>query len=159
MQILFLAHRLPYPPDKGERIRAFHELRYLGMRHEVDLFCFADSQGCADNQKQLREYCRNIHVEGLTQPMRLLRAGVNYVTGKPMSFGFFGSHSFGRAVRQAMNRTNYDAVFVYSSSMCQFLPEHLATPLAVDFVDADSQKFKQYASRTDPVRALIYGRE
>jgi polysaccharide biosynthesis protein PslH len=159
MQILFLAHRLPYPPDKGERIRAFHELRYLGMRHEVDLFCFADSPECAHNQKHLREYCRSIHVEVLTQPMRLLRAGVNYVTGKPMSFGFFGSHSFGRAVRQAMNRTNYDAVFVYSSSMGQFLPEHLATPLAVDFVDADSQKFKQYASRTDPVRALIYGRE
>jgi glycosyltransferase involved in cell wall biosynthesis len=43
--------------------------------------------------------------------------------------------------------------------MGQFLPEHLATPLAVDFVDADSQKFKQYASRTDPVRASIYGRE
>ena len=42
MKILFLAHRIPFPPDKGEKIRAFHELKYLAERHTVDLFCLAD---------------------------------------------------------------------------------------------------------------------
>ena len=65
MQILFLTHRLPYPPDKGERIRAFHELRYLAERHEVDLFCFADSQESAENKQALQGICRSVYVEVL----------------------------------------------------------------------------------------------
>ncbi len=159
MQILFLAHRIPYPPDKGERIRAFQELRYLGARHDVDLFCFADSQECANHQKLLRTKCRSVHVEVLRQPTRLLRAAINSVTGRPMSFGFFWSRTFHENVRQALHKCKYDAIFVYSSSMGQFIPQPAPAPVVVDFVDADSQKFKQYAIRSRSVRAWLYARE
>lgn len=159
MQILFLAHRIPYPPDKGERIRAFHELRYLGSRHEVDLFCFADSDEAAENQKYLRSHCRRIHVEILRQPARILRAGMNFVSGQPVSFGFFGSRTFRRKTREAMRNCRYDVIFVYSSSMGQFIPQPAPAPVVVDFVDADSQKFTQYAMSSGVVGRLFCARE
>ena len=63
MRILFITHRLPYPPDKGERIRAFHELKYLAARHEVDLFRLADSTNDIDNKAPyLRDICRKVHL-------------------------------------------------------------------------------------------------
>ncbi len=159
MQILFLTHRLPYPPDKGERIRAFHELRYLAARHEVDLYCFADSQECAGNQRFLQDMCRSIYVEVPSKPFRFLQAGVNFVTGKPISFGFFHSLRFNKKVRQALSRCNYDAIFVYSSSMGQSIPRPAPAPVVVDFVDADSQKFRQYAARSGPLRRWLHTRE
>lgn len=159
MQILFLTHRIPYPPDKGERIRAFHELRYLAARHGVDLFCFADSQECAENQRYLRSMCRNVYVEVLSKPIRLLQAAGNLFTGRPLSFGFFHSRKFDEEVRQALHRHNYDVIFVYSSSMGDAVPQPAPAPVVVDFVDADSQKFRQYAARSGFFRRWLYARE
>ena len=159
MQILFLTHRIPYPPDKGERIRAFHELRYLAARHEVDLFCFADSQECAAHQQVLEEICRSVHVEVLSKPVRLWRAAVNLFSGQPMSFGFFRSRKFDKKVRQALRECNYDVIFVYCSSMGSSLPQPAPAPVVVDFVDADSHKFAQYAARSGPFLGWLYARE
>jgi sugar transferase (PEP-CTERM/EpsH1 system associated) len=159
MQILFLTHRVPYPPDKGERIRAFHELRYLAARHEVDLFCFADSQECAENQRYLRSMCRNVHVEVLSKPVRILQAASNFCTGRPLSFGFFRSSKFDDAVQQELHRHNYDLIFVYCSSMGDAIPQPAPAPVVVDFVDADSQKFRQYAARSGFFRRWLYARE
>ncbi len=159
MQILFLTHRLPYPPDKGERIRAFHELRYLAARHEVDLFCFADTQECAENRQFLDGMCRSIYVEVPGKPIRLLQAAGNFFTGQPMSFGFFHSRSFNDKVRQALSRSNYDVIFSYSSSMGHSIPRPAPAPVVVDFVDADSQKFRQYAARSGLFQRWLYTRE
>ncbi|MGC2110619.1 MAG: TIGR03087 family PEP-CTERM/XrtA system glycosyltransferase [Candidatus Korobacteraceae bacterium] len=159
MQILFLTHRIPYPPDKGERIRAFHELQYLGARHDVDLFCFADSYECAQNEKLLRSMCRSVHVEVLRQPNRMVRAAVDFVSGRPMSFGFFRSRTFAESVRLVLQKYRYDALFVYSSSMGQYVPQPAPAPIVVDFVDADSHKFKQYAAQSGSLRAWFYARE
>jgi len=159
MQILFLTHRIPYPPDKGERIRAFHELRYLAARHEVDLFCFADSQESAENQQFLRTMCRSVYVEVLGKPIRLVQAASNFFAGRPMSFGYFHSSRFDERVREALRRHNYDAVFVYCSSMGDSIPQSVCVPVVVDFVDADSQKFMQYADRSGGSRRWLYARE
>jgi sugar transferase (PEP-CTERM/EpsH1 system associated) len=159
MQILFLTHRIPYPPDKGERIRAFHELKYLAARHEVDLFCFADSPESAQNQQFLRGLCRSVYVEVLKKPARLLHAAVNVFTGRPMTFGYFHSREFDARVREALSRCKYDVIFVYCSSMGQFIPQPAPAPLVVDFVDADSQKFAQYASGSGRVLRWLYARE
>ena len=159
MQILFLTHRLPYPPDKGERIRAFHELRYLAKRHEVDLFCFADSQKSAENKQVLQGICRSIYVEVLKRPIRLLRAAGNFFADRPLSFGFFHSRKLDARVRQALCERDYDLIFVYCSSMGYAIPYPTPAPLVVDFVDADSQKFKQYAARSGSLRRWLYARE
>src|SRR5271157_2589947 len=95
MQILFLAHRIPYPPDKGEKIRAFHELQYLASRHKVDLFCFADSALGSEDQQLLQSMCRAVHVEVLPKPLRFLGMARSLLTGRPVSFGFFYSRIFG----------------------------------------------------------------
>ena len=159
MQILFLTHRLPYPPDKGERIRAFHELRYLAARHDVDLFCFADSAECAEQQQYLRGICRSVYVEVLQRPVRLLQGVGNFLVGRPLSFGYFHSRKFDNKVQEALRRRNYDVIFIYCSSMASSVPQPAPAPIVVDFVDADSQKFKQYASRSGWLSRWLYARE
>jgi sugar transferase (PEP-CTERM/EpsH1 system associated) len=159
MRILFLCHRLPYPPDKGERIRAFHELKYLGARHEVDLLCFADSQEMGEYKESCEALCRSVFVEVLNPTGRLLRAAWAGIRGASMSDGFFYSPRFARTVHQLLRQRTYDLIFVYCSSMGQFIPDATPVPIVADFVDADSAKWAQYSRECRPPRSWLYRRE
>ena len=61
MRILYLAHRIPYPPNKGEKIRAFHQVRYLAERHKLDLVCLIDDQRDLQNVAPLEELCNRVY--------------------------------------------------------------------------------------------------
>jgi sugar transferase (PEP-CTERM/EpsH1 system associated) len=159
MKILFLSHRLPYPPDKGERIRAFHELKYFGERHEVDLMCFADSPEGAEHEDACRLICRSVSVEVLSRTTRLLRAAWAGIRGQSMSNAFFYSPKFARNVREALQQRSYDLIFVYCSSMGRFIPQPAPAPIVADFVDADSAKWAQYAQICRPPLSWLYKRE
>src|SRR5208337_1830312 len=159
MQILFLAHRIPYPPDKGETIRSFHELRYLAGKHKVDLFCFADSALGPKDWQFIQGTCRHVYVEVLPKPLRFLGMARSLLTGRPLSFGFFYSRTFEKKVRQALRRSKYDLIFVFCSAMGQYLPDPAPAPVFVDFVDADSEKFRQYARMSGFPRDWLYARE
>ena len=159
MKILFLAHRIPYPPDKGEKIRAFHELKFLGVRHTVDLYCFAESEAEASEQVALRKYCRRIYVETRSRIKTVTGAARSFLRGEPLSCGCFFSHRFQAEVERALATESYDVIFVYCSSMAQYIPWPLATPLVMDFVDIDSAKWNQYAKRSGPPLSWVYNRE
>ena len=60
MNILYICHRLPYPPNKGEKIRAFHQLRYLSTRHTIHLACLVDDAEDLQHVEALERYCASI---------------------------------------------------------------------------------------------------
>jgi sugar transferase (PEP-CTERM/EpsH1 system associated) len=159
MKILFLVHRIPYPPDKGEKIRAFHELKFLGARHEVDLFCFADSDAEAAHRDALKPYCRRIYAEVRSQTKALAGAARSFLREEPLSCGFFFSQKFRGEIERALAADSYDVIFVYCSSMAQYVPWPCRTPVVMDYVDIDSAKWRQYAENSVPPIAWVYGRE
>jgi sugar transferase (PEP-CTERM/EpsH1 system associated) len=159
MKILFLAHRIPHPPDKGEKIRAFHELKFLAARHTIDLFCLADSADEAANAVPLRDFCRRVFVESrnsLAAKKNMMRS---FLRGEPLTSGFFYSPKLKREVRNALDSEQYDLVFVYCSSMTQYVPRDCKVPVVVDFVDIDSGKWSQYSKVAGFPRSWVYSRE
>ncbi len=159
MKILFLAHRIPYPPNKGEKIRAYHELEYLGARHTVDLFCFADSPEEARGHQALAPFCRRIYVHTLSRWKAMWRAARASWKGEPFSLGYFHSAEFQSAVRKAVAEDRYDSIFVYCSAMGQYVPQPCPCPAVIDFVDVDSAKWAQYASASNFPFSWVYARE
>ena len=159
MKILFLAHRIPFPPDKGEKIRAFNELKFLAARHTVDLFCLADSAEDAAHAAALRAFCRSVCVE-VRQPLKT-KANMmrSFLRGEPLTNGFFFSAKLKREVEQALAADRYDLIFVYCSSMTQYVPRGCRVPVVVDFVDIDSGKWAQYAKVSGFPRSWLYARE
>jgi sugar transferase (PEP-CTERM/EpsH1 system associated) len=159
LQILFLAHRIPYPPNKGEKTRCFHQLGFLSRRHAIDLFCFADSAEEAKGGQALREICSSVYVEILTPRAGYLRAGSRLLSNCPASVSYYDSPSMHLAVRNALSTKHYDLIFVYCSSMAQFVPVATAVPKVIDFVDADSAKWKQYSHSGSFLSSWLYARE
>ena len=91
MRILFLAHRLPYPPDKGDKVRSFFELEALSAQHEVDLLCFYDCEEDAQHVATVRRYCRSVYAERLSRFKSQLSAVKSLLRGQSFSLEYFRS--------------------------------------------------------------------
>jgi len=62
MNILYLAHRIPYPPNKGDKIRSYNEIKYLAGKHTIDLVCLADDPADLQYEEALQKYCRQVPI-------------------------------------------------------------------------------------------------
>ncbi|MBS1791070.1 MAG: TIGR03087 family PEP-CTERM/XrtA system glycosyltransferase [Acidobacteria bacterium] len=157
MKLLFLAHRIPYPPNKGDKIRSYHELRALVERgHEVHLLAFADNMRDLHYQVDLARGCASVRIVRLRKFWAKLRALFALLTSHPLSLGYFGSRKMRRLVKRAFRQQEFDAVFVYSSAMAQYIPLSWRAQTIVDLVDVDSEKWHEYAARTTPPKRWIY---
>ncbi len=160
MRLLFLAHRVPYPPDKGDKIRAFHEIRGLAERgHEVHLFTLADDPADLAHAGALRRWCRSVTIERVAPWPARLRMLAALPTARSLSEANFWSPRLAAGVGRALAGGPPDALVVYCSSMMQYVPRALWPRTVVDLVDVDSAKWRQYRETAAPPMSLVYGLE
>jgi sugar transferase (PEP-CTERM/EpsH1 system associated) len=159
MRILFLAHRLPYPPDKGDKIRSFRELAALSRKHEVDLFCFYDQPDDSRYFSDVQRFCRNLYCERISWIRSRVQALVAVVLGRSLTMAFFHSPTMAERVKTALQSENYDLVFIFSSSMAPYAKVATEVPRVLDMVDVDSDKWKQYADHIRPPASWLWRRE
>src|SRR5438309_2168417 len=133
MRVLYLCHRLPYPPNKGDKIRAFHQLQAISTRHEVDVFTLVDDAADLDHVAPLKHFCRGLTVKRVYPKWA--------------------------EVRQALSQCRYDVIFVYCSAMAQYVQSVSDIPIVMDLVDVDSDKWMQYAAHTRFPFSAVYRRE
>src|SRR4051794_7441888 len=98
MDILFLSHCVPNPPDKGEKIRAHRELLHLAARHRVHLVCFARHEGEERAAHELDSRCASVHTERLSFPLALSRGFIDFAFGRCLTTSFYGSTAMRRRV-------------------------------------------------------------
>lgn len=152
-QILFLAHRVPYPPDRGDKVRSYNVLRHLARHGDVHLAAFADDAADLGHDAALRALCKS-HVvswRGKSRPRSVLEA---LATGRPASLSAFRSGEMQRHVTRLLAERRYDAIYVYSGQMAQYVP--VGYDFVMDFVDMDSAKFMAYSQNaTAPTRWIL----
>ena len=158
--LLFLAHRIPYPPNKGDKIRSWHMLRHLAERYKIHLGCFIDDPDDWQHRGTLEQVCESTRFERL-QPMPAKIASLTgLLTGDPLTLGYYRSPALQRWVDDVTRRFDIRHVLVFSSSMAQFLTPRLSEArVVVDFVDIDSDKWRQYARAKPWPASWIYSRE
>lgn len=158
--ILYLAHRVPYPPDKGDRIRSFHVLRHLTRFGRVFLACLADEPVRTHVMAALRRLCFRVGVPPIGRE-RWLRAFGTFARGRTVTEGAFRSPALRTTVRQWAEEVAFDAAVVSASSMVPYLrlPELAKVPAVIDLVDVDSQKWLDYGARSRGWRAWFYRTE
>jgi sugar transferase (PEP-CTERM/EpsH1 system associated) len=155
--VLYLVHRLPYPPDKGDRIRAFHLLKFLGRHAAVHVACLADEPVSEETADSLRQYCDRLAIVPLGRT-RWLHALSSVIRGHTISEGAFWSGRLAALLRDWTREMSYRVVLASASSMVPFM--RLAAlrdvPAVVDLVDVDSQKWLDYAAASRPPRRWLY---
>lgn len=158
-RLLLIAHRVPYPPDKGERVRAYHEIRALSSAFRVTVAALAHSRSDAESAAGLEPFCEAVLTARAGGTTGLARGAWSLLFGGSVTEGYFRSRLLRRAVAGAAADDPFDVVLGYSSST---LPYVLAAPgraRVMDLVDVDSAKWAAYAQAAGWPKSWLYARE
>ena len=160
-RILYLAHRIPYPPNKGDKIRSYHVLRYLAERYQVWLGAFVDDPRDWRHAETLQRWCRQVRLLPLNPRRARLRSLRGLATGLPLTLPYYRDARMAEWVHQCVAGQGIDTAFVFSSSMAQYLEGAAFAGMrrVIDFVDVDSDKWEQYGSAQRWPMSWIYRRE
>lgn len=167
MKILYLCHRIPYPPNKGDKIRSFNQVKYLAERHDLDLVCLADDPTDLKYKADLEKLCASVAVFPLQTTLAKARGLMCLAKGGSISTGYFHLRVMQGAVDRLLKQNQYDAVVCFSSVMAEYLfkspygsgSEGNRPKLIMDFCDVDSDKWRQYAADARFPMNIIYGLE
>lgn len=159
MRIFFICQRVPFPPDRGDKIATFNEIRHLAMAHEVHVFCLGDGARDLDNIPGLRGYSASVTAVPLGRRASRLRALGALIAGGPLSVAAFDEPGLHRAVRQQFDALQPDLIIVYSGNVAQYAEPFAQVPRIMQFSDLDSLKWGQYAARAPAPMKWIYATE
>ncbi|MFT4748069.1 MAG: sugar transferase (PEP-CTERM/EpsH1 system associated) [Congregibacter sp.] len=166
MNILLLSHRVPFPPNKGEKIRTFHQLKHLReLGHHIHLFSPYEDKTELAHFNALREtWCTSVEAS-LLKP-KAIRLLMGLVKGQPMSVANFYDKTLQQKFDQFLSGNTVDAIICSASSVAEYIFKSTALPtldkkplLIMDFMDVDSDKWGQYQQSSSFPMSMVYARE
>jgi polysaccharide biosynthesis protein PslH len=161
VRILFLTQRLPYAPNKGDRVRALNELRMLARRHEVHLVSLVHDEEEASHAAELTKLAASVSVIPLTRVRNAVHAARALATTRPLTHALLDGSAARDVLRMVMERYRPELAFAFCSSMARFVlePPVAGLPYLLDMVDVDSAKWAALAPATGLPKRWVYGRE
>ncbi len=156
--LLFLAHRIPFPPNKGDKIRSFHLLRHLSARYEIHLGAFVDDPDDWQFQDALKPWCASIKLLPLNPRRARLASLTGLLTGEALTLPYYRSVELKRWAAGLAASGKVTRGLAFSSAMAQFMPAGLSRRV-LDMVDVDSDKWTQYAPTQRWPLSWVYARE
>ncbi|MGZ3264415.1 MAG: TIGR03087 family PEP-CTERM/XrtA system glycosyltransferase [Croceibacterium sp.] len=157
-EILFLAHRIPFPPDRGDKIRSHHILKALAELAPVHVATFAETAADHAQEPGLTALAASHCLVGRNKPLPL--AGVQaIVRGEPVSLTAFRHRAISEFVSQTLRERPIDTIYVFSGQMGQYVPQGWDGRLVVDLGDVDSAKFESYSGGSAWPKSWLFARE
>ena len=156
--ILFLAHRIPFPPDRGDKIRSHHILKALARLAPVHVGTFADDEQDHDPEAELALTAATYHIAHRNKPLAVAALQA-MATRRPVSLPAFADSGLHTYVRETLARRPISTIYAFSSQMAQYIPAAFAGRVVMDFVDVDSAKFEAYAAGAVQPLKTLYARE
>lgn len=156
MNILFICHKVPYPPDKGEKIRAFHIIKHLSRRHRIFLYCLSGNKDDLKYKDELKKYCFSVNIYPVRIFFSLLRSAAYLFTKHPLTLAYFFSFRMKEDIRKILDNEPIGAIIAYCSSSAQYAVDAKAKLKIIDFVDIDSDKWDNFAKISRFPLSLIY---
>jgi polysaccharide biosynthesis protein PslH len=157
--LLFLSHRLPYPPNKGDKVRSYHLLWHLTQRYRVVLGTFIDDRTDWQYVDVLRRMCAEVHVEAVVLWSGRIRSAAALLAGEALTLPYFRSGTLQHWVGEVVRRDHIERAFAFSSPMAQYVLDLPGVRTVIDFVDMDSAKWADYARRRPWPISALYRRE
>ena len=158
-ELLYLVHRIPYPPNKGDKIRSYNILKYLSQNHRIYLGAFIDDEKDWEYVEKLKEICCEVCFVKLDPKISRVRSLSGIFTNQPLTLPYYRDAGLQAWVNNLLDKRQINNILVFSSAMAQYVNESCSANCVIDFVDVDSDKWKQYAKTKPWPLNWIYRRE
>ena len=157
--LLFLVHRIPYPPNKGDKIRSYNFLKGLVKNFNVHLATFIDDPEDWEYVDKVKALTVDSLFVNINPSLAKIKSLSGFLTNQPLTLPYYKNAQMQRWVDKTIEENNIEKVFVFSSAMAQFVQKHQNLEIVIDFVDVDSDKWLQYSQKTSWPMNWVYKRE
>ena len=157
--LLLLIHRIPYPPNKGDKIRSYHLLKHLARDYRVHLATFVDDADDWQHVPTVEKMCASSHFASLNPTLARVRSLGALVKNRSLSLDYYRDAGMQRWVDQTVAAHKIERVLVFSSAMAQYADKYPNARRVVDFCDVDSDKWRQYADKKSWPMSWLYRHE
>ncbi len=157
--ILFLAHRIPYPPNKGDKIRSYHFLKGLAENFHIHLATFIDDPKDWEYVDKVNKITTRSLFVNLKPLLSKIKSLTGLVTGKALTLPYYRNKQLQDWVDQTIQQNNIEKIFIFSSAMAQYVQKYTELDIIIDFVDVDSDKWLLYSKKAKWPMNWIYRRE
>lgn len=157
--LLLLIHRIPYPPNKGDKIRSYHLLKHLARDYRVHLATFVDDADDWQHVPKVEAMCASSHFAALNPTLARVRSLGALVKNRSLSLDYYQDANLERWVDQAVAAHGIKRVLVFSSPMAQYADKYRGARRVIDFCDVDSDKWRQYADKKSWPMSWLYRHE
>lgn len=161
-EILYVTHRVPWPPDRGDRIRTWNILKHLAKSATVDLICLADEPVTQDTRDALARVTRRLAIIPHAGKKRYIRGALSLAMGRTVTEGLFECRNLSLTVRQWAQQSNYNGAMASSSGIAKYVMPPILQDVSkvwIDLIDVDSQKWIDYAASASVPMSVVYGTE
>jgi sugar transferase (PEP-CTERM/EpsH1 system associated) len=142
MKILAMLSRVPFPLDKGDKLRAYHQLRELSRHHEIHLCCVDDDRSSPESINHLREFCQSVHVFPLTRAGILFNIAMAFFKGKPLQCGYFYSRNVFKKIQALITSLEPDHIYCQLVRVADYV-SYADIPKTIDYQDVFSMGVKR----------------
>ena len=157
--LLFVSHRLLFPPDKGERIRGWALLRHLSASYDIYLGCLDDEPAAPETLKALGGVCAEVAVFAMNKRRQKLHALLRARPGRPLMIDYYHHAGLQRWVAGVLARRPMEILYIYSAAMAPYVLDYDRPGRILDMQDIDSEKWTSYATRARWPMRLVWARE
>jgi sugar transferase (PEP-CTERM/EpsH1 system associated) len=157
-ELLYLVHRIPYPPNKGDKIRSYHILRHLAQNYRVHLGTFVDDEQDWVHLDKVKGFCGETHFARLNPSTSRLRSLSGFFSNNALSVPYYRDAGMQAWVNEILDARPVQNIVVFSSPMAQYV-RHARARRVIDFVDVDSDKWRLYAESKPWPMSWLYRRE
>lgn len=158
-KLLYLVHRIPYPPNKGDKIRSFHFLQALAAEYQIFLGTFIDDPDDRRHVDALRTFCQDTCCIDLNPKLGKIKSLTGLLNGEALSLPYYRNRELREWVDKTISEQGIERVMIFSSPMAQYVEKRANLHWMADFVDVDSDKWRQYALSKNWPASWIYRRE
>lgn len=157
--LLYLVHRLPYPPNKGDKVRSYHLLKHLAKNHRVFLGSFIDDPEDERFLEVLPRFCADSYIARLKPEWAKLFSLKGLLTDEALTLPYYRNKKLQQWVNKTVNSESIDTAVIFSSAMATYVQKMATVRKLIDFVDVDSAKWTQYADNHRWPLSWLYRRE
>ena len=145
MKILYIGLRFPYPPNRGDRIRAYNFIKYLSEKHSVTFVSFFESAEDIDSIGELERFCTQVKVVPFNKFRACLNSMSHAFSKLPLQIWYWYSKEMQRIVDDLVSQNDFDIIHVQFFRMAQYITKFKDYPKILDLTDAMSLNLNRRA--------------
>lgn len=156
MKLFVILSRFPFPLEKGDKLRAYHQIAELSKKHEIILCCLSDKKVKQEWKEEIRGMCSQLYVFELSKPLIYWNTVKQFFSTKPYQVGYFYQNQIRRKVDHIIKKEKPDHIYSQLIRTSEYVKNHLEIPKTLDYMDALGKGMMRRAAVSKGIRKKLF---